>query len=191
LLKAATGFEESQVRVFVSRGPVRLLLIMLRMPAGDDAPDVAIANIDAGTSDGLRRKLDLDFSLDGEAPVGTDERPTLPIWGDSILSRESFSDYERRGLYSVDARGDIYAFNAVCIGQRFERDDCEKVLESMRLVVPDQITGESSAWHRKPHQLRNTVLAIVAGLCGVSWIVMKRYRRRRRPIEPAIAIDPS
>jgi hypothetical protein len=119
------------------------------------------------------------------------ERRALPVIGDNIVGAESFIEYERRTLYAVDHDDEIYAFNAVCMGPRLERGICAKALATMELAVPDEVSAESGAWDQKPHQLRNVLLAVVAGLGGVAWIVMKRYRRRRRPIEPPIATDPS
>jgi len=169
VMRTITGFEASQVRVFVS-GPVRLLVIALRSPAGDDAPSETIANLDAHVSDGL------SASLEQRDPTTEHLRPQLPTWGDNIVSRESFNAYERRTLYAATEPNEIYAFTAVCIGQRFEREECEKALESMRLVVPDQISGDSL--QRRRHQLRDTVLAVVAGVVTIALIV---WMRRRRP----------
>lgn len=170
LMRALTGGDESQSRTFVS-GPVSLVLIMLRVPGGDDAPRAAIANMDAGMTDGLAT------SVEHREPEVSKVRQVLPICGDNIVSRVSFTDYERRTLYAVDERDVIYAFSAVCIGQRFERADCEKALESMRLVVPLQISGSNLG--RDPRQLQRTVLAIVAGLAAAVFIAWKRYQRRR------------
>ena len=186
MAKAMFGPAEMESHVFVSPAAARLLQTVMRMDAGDESPETAVANMDAGLADGLARSL-----TPGRAKKFRPERPALPAIGGNVVGSESTEEFDRRTLYALDQHHQIYLFNAVCLGPRAERADCVAALATMQLAPPNQVTAPSAEWGRAPQdsslvQLVRVLLVVVAPLAALIWIAKNRQRMRRRVREPSV-----